>query len=127
MGLLIVASLLLTVACDPVEPTLRQPGQTDDAYLTRKIERAVEAKATPLDALDFVGREPAADSANFATEYPDTTFTPDTQFNDALPDFATARHVMYWKLPSTRWQQFVIGMVWPATGDPVMFRGIVTP
>ena len=127
MGLLIVASLLLTVACDPVEPTLRQPGQTDDAYLTRKIERAVEAKATPLDALDFVGREPAADSANFATEYPDTTFTPDTQFNDALPDFATARHVMYWELPSTRWQRFIIGMVWPATGDPVMFRGIVTP
>jgi hypothetical protein len=116
-------------ACEPKQFNYRDNELVEDDYLLRKVPQTVAAKAQPLDAIDFVGREPAMDSADLAADHPTLDLAPDTEHNDTLPDFTTARHVMYWIRPEMGlggyYDPYVIGIVWPAEGNPEVFYAIV--
>jgi hypothetical protein len=105
----------------------RDADLVEDDYLLRRVPEAVERHARPLDAIDFVGREPTVDTTDLAADRPTLELAPDTAHADSLPDFADASHVMYWVRPgAATWSgQRVIGIVWKDERDAKVFHAIV--
>jgi hypothetical protein len=129
--LVILAGAALLAGCHQERQMgYRDADLVEDDYLLRRVPQAVEAKARPLDAIDFVGREPTVDTTDLAADHPDLELTPDTAHTDTLPDFTDASHVMYWVRPgAATWTgQRVIGIVWKGERDATVFYAIaVTP
>ena len=130
--LVLAVAACCLAACEPRQISHRDNELVEDDYLLRKVPQTVAARAQPLDATDFVGRTPTVDSADLAKDHPTLDLGPDIERDEPLPDFAAARHVMYWVRPEMGlggyYDPRVIGIIWPAEGDPeVFYATVLTP